>query len=329
MSTIKQSLIEHDRQKYKNVLLIFQFQPGDTEQRKTSFCSQILSLFDINGQLKIHPWAFHGLTYNEKIRILDVTEQLKKGNLRFSQCVSIKVIESILKNYELQFDRQIFEREKQLSVYFNQNLRDVTINERTIFDNIKPSEIKRLFDLLRNNAKLKTNLPLMVVFAGLNQVSNVSDFCACGEFIYRALSKSTNGTAILQNLVSKESKAIENFMENDAVKKDYKNRFTVIVNRCSELMVNDCLHFSSPMTFANHFSKHGAEVCPSDQVNEETYLRLANEHVMQGHDRVKVILTQDGTSIKHTYKFDQKLAIVIEDVKTGRKCIATFFKPRT
>ncbi|KAK6991088.1 hypothetical protein BgiMline_014437 [Biomphalaria glabrata] len=232
----------------------------------------------------------------------------------------------MLNKYDLQLDRRIIESEKQLSDYFNTNLRDVIINERYIFGNIKPSEIKRLFNLLRNNAKLRAYLPQMVVFAGLNQVNNVSDFCACGEFIYRALSNSNNGTS-LQNLVSIETAVRENFMNNEAVQEGYRNEFTVIVNRCSELMVNDGLHFSSPMTFANHFSKHGAEVCPSDQVNEETYLRLANEHVMQGHDRVNVILTQDGTSIKHTYKYDQKLAIVIEDVKTGRKCIATFFKP--
>nr|KAI8754734.1 Biomphalaria glabrata proline-rich protein 36-like [Biomphalaria glabrata] len=71
------------------------------------------------------------------------------------------------------------------------------------------------------------------------------------------------------------------------------------------------------MTFANHFDKHGVRICPPDKVNAETYLRLANKHVTQGQARVTLLLSQDGTALKHTYEYDEKIAVVIEDVKNG------------
>ncbi|XP_013076800.2 uncharacterized protein LOC106063039 [Biomphalaria glabrata] len=335
MLDIRTSLNDYNRREINNLSRTLE-NVGLTEAEahdwigkdESLFHRQFVSLYDVNGQLKIHPLALFALNKKEKNDIEEITKKINNGDLSIS--LSVKNNPAILKKYEIQLDRQIIFKENKLSELFGKNLRDVKINGKAIFANIKPFEIKRMYDLFMNNSKIKNYVQVMEKFAQLNKVENVSDFCACGEYIYRELSKSikeaTKSSQCQADIQLKEKETLNEFICENTVRDMFKDRFTTVVDNCIHLMTTKGLHFSSPMTYANHYVKHAVETCCPETATEETYLRLANKHVSEG--QADVTLTQDGTFLKHKYQHDNKLVILVEDVNTGKKNIATFFKTK-
>ncbi|KAK0055630.1 hypothetical protein Bpfe_003804 [Biomphalaria pfeifferi] len=309
---------------------------NDTKRNDEDFFRYIYCFYDLNGHLKIHPIAYAQLSKEDKDEIMDKTELLRSKLLTFSDLedlVKSVKFKSVLKSFDLQLDREIVEKEITLSKLFKlDSLRDVKINGKPIFANIKPFEIKRIHDVFWKNSKMRKYIQIATIFAELKQVDNISDFCACGEYIYYELVKminiETRSSKRKAEITRKETEILETFMQDESVRNDYIKRYTDIVNKFEQLMKTEGLHFSSPMTAATHFAKHWDKVCPSENVHGEepevAYLRLARGHLTLSQPIIN--WTQDGSSLKHKYEHTGRIAIVIQDAWTTRTILATYYK---
>ncbi|XP_013074950.1 uncharacterized protein LOC106061378 [Biomphalaria glabrata] len=310
---------------------------NDTTRNVRDIFSHIHCLYEINGILKIHPIAFAQLSKEDKDEIMDKTELLRSERLTFNDLYNLVnsyvKFKSILKTFDLQHDREIVEKEITLSKLFTpDSLRDVKINGKPIFANIKPFEIKRMYDVFWKNSRMRKYIPIAKIFAELKQVDNISDFFACGEYIYyelvKMIDRETRSSKRKAEIKRKEPEILETFMQDETVRNDYIKRYTDIVNKFKVLMITEGLHFSSPMTAATHFTKHWGKVSPSEIVlgeePEEAYLRLAREHLTLSQPIIN--WTQDGSSLKHIYENTGRIAVVIQDAWTTRHILATYYK---
>ncbi|KAK0069133.1 hypothetical protein Bpfe_001315 [Biomphalaria pfeifferi] len=229
---------------------------NDTRRDDKNIFSHIYCLYDLNGHLKIHPIAYAKLCKEDKDEIMDKTELLRSERLTFSDLkdlVKSNKFQSILKSFDLQLDREIVEKEITLSKLFtSDSLRDVKINGKPIFANIKPFEIKRIYDVFWRNSRMTKYIQIAKIFAELKPVDNISDFCACGEYIYYELVKMINRET---RSLKQETEILETFLQDESVRNDDIKRYTDIVNTFKLLILTEGFAFLKSYDSCESFCK--------------------------------------------------------------------------
>ncbi|CAF0733375.1 unnamed protein product [Brachionus calyciflorus] len=252
-------------------------------------------LVNINKELIIHPRAFMQINETQRAEILmHSTDLLNKKitlvefNAKMAQIVKIN---------RIAFENKRSTAYAKISKAFNNpNLKNVDINGKKIFENMKPHEIDRLDNVFENTGKKYNQkfLDVGIEFAKRAQCQNVSEFCAAFEYAIRQMEAEIKSSRNLnpypsrpENVSAAEfylKQTYDEFMNNNNNKFiELKNSFDLLQELCKQANNDGSPNFGNTMAAANHYDKHNIfpTINPNNPLTVQEYFSIAREMTSQ------------------------------------------------
>jgi len=280
---------------------------------------------NIHGKIIIHSKAFLQLPVQYRRLLVELCEKLENGEIAHENNMEIKMIRQVCR---ITFERDRERYFRRICEALNvENIEQVEVGSRRIFEGIKPFEIDRLYNVFTESCNNKNDLIAFgrQIAEGVG-CTNITEYCAATEYAIRNLhnevaARRENANQLnLQNLL-----ADQNFM-NSVVQQFIQLQETCNLFRPNNAACN--LKFANSMAAANHYDKHKNDF-PGRQLTLEEYFNLAVDLTSGQVDdcRVECQWTQDGTTLRREFVSEAHDAFaVVIDRPDGTPVIATLHK---
>ncbi|XP_051160692.1 uncharacterized protein LOC127281168 [Leptopilina boulardi] len=284
----------------------------------------------INGELTIHQRAFIQIPQQERLQILQELQKLNQNQITIDE-FRLKT-ENTRRNYSLTLDRERCQFKDNITNVYGENFESIQINGENIFQNIKPHEIDRLHQVTKHSLNNDHDyVKLGKEFSNEMKVKNITEYCASSEYAARQVQKEiSNRIKTNSNPTRPHGVKAKDFYKTQIINEmrdnnfqQIKESFVNLKNQCDSVNQRVLNTFGNSYAAANHYDKH--QILPS--VNDKNaltpaqYFDIASDMVSQIYCEIE--WTQDGSSLKCTFKNDQLMAIKFENVTHGESVIAT------
>ncbi|KAF4528170.1 hypothetical protein B566_EDAN016532 [Ephemera danica] len=321
-------------------------------------------LVNVNREFIAHPTKLVQIPEEMRKQIFTATKNLSFSNKLSQENFKIQMA-SICRSQRIAFEFQRNATRQNLATAFGVNdIKDIKINGKRIFADLKPFEIDRLGAVMENTAKGYNAdlLKISVKFAELQEVSGVTDFASFTEFACDFINKEISAK---ENHYQHEKRNAPNLAQHD-FDRNYgipdgmkrKNHFfnetvnelqTDTSNEGSKMNImkqlfnqlknevtpenrsnNPCFLFDSAATY--HYSKHKNDF-PGETMSVADYFNLASELTGQDISAGNSILSQEGDTTFVTFCNGDgaKAVLVMKHAPRGEHIsgIATLMYDRT
>lgn len=284
----------------------------------------------INGELTIHQRAFIQIPEQERLLILENLKKLNKNQITIDEFRT--QTEGTRRNYLMTLDRERTDFKDLITRAFGENIENIELNGKKIFQNIKAHEIDRLHQVTKHSLNNDSEfVQFGKEFAGEMNAQNITEFCATSEYAVRQVQREVSNRIKQEPNPSRphgikakdyyKTQIIHEMKDNNY--QTLKQSFENLKTDCDAINGRMFNSFGNSYAAANHFDKH--QVLPTidgkNALTPNQYFEIANDMVSQNFCELE--WTQDGSSLKCTFKNDQLLAIKFENVTKGESVIAT------
>jgi Domain of unknown function (DUF4781) len=291
---------------------------------------------NVNNELVLDGKAFLQMKEKERGFILEQTKKLREGKINIQEFN--RNVEGIRKDYRITFERGRQLALERLNETFGGNVKEFEVNGKKIFENIKPHEIDRMSDVMRNAGKNydTDRIKVAKVMAEKMGCKNVTEYAAATEYALRQIDNKATELKNNPNIVKPKNmkdkvfffqEAANEVLNNKAVQDGMIAEFRKLQVRCDAANQGP-IRFGNSMAAANHYDKHPhfPQIDPCNPVSPERYFAIATE--MCSEPMNNPVWTQDGQSLMCKYVSEKygALAVRFDNLPNGTSVIATLMK---
>lgn len=191
------------------------------------------------------------------------------------------------KQERIGFEMRRQETLQKLAKLFNTDidgLKNIQINNKKLFNNLKGADIDRLRTVFQDTARNynKDIVDAAITVASDLKCNNVHDFCSAVELVANEIRRMTK---------SERATFLKNIQENTNGNRDhFINDIKTDANTANEILKSSKFEFSSDITAAYHYRKHGTEF--GDYITMKIYLDTIPKDLFQKQYLFKEVYNQ-------------------------------------
>jgi hypothetical protein len=273
---------------------------SDGQEHSVEFINN--GIVHINGQLKIHADAFQEMDAENQAKAMDATRKLAAGEYTSDQFLN--EIHSVCKKERIKFESQRKDIMRRAAESFQvENLDQVKVNGKAIFENLLPPEKDRLGDVMLNAGSYDQNLAQIALnLAEAQKCTTPTEYFSMLEFATTYVGRTTKSATLKPN-------QSRNNYRND-LQKDLKNscseqfkemnaEFNDLLAKIARINETSLFQYKCNKAATYHFYKHDG--FGEGLVSGEEYFDILAKLFMNDVNRKCTRLSQEGDKARIIY----------------------------